>query len=435
MKNIKLTTKLSHYFIFLLLISLFSCGGGGSTAETNGQDTLITPVGDLSGDWQVVGTDSSATPSCNGVGFDLTVTISQSGNNLTVTNFRASTLKGIISGNTFSFSGSYAEGVGTTTITSSSSMISADCNQFTGNDSWSWADGTFICTGTSSYTGTRINSTSCTGGGQVNNKPIRLTSTASGGSSSPDMGADGMKIVFHSSPKGNNDIWIMDADGNNPLALTNTPENEGHAHLNSNSSQVVFWSERTGQREIWKMNSDGSGQTQLTFSSINNASNGGAAWSPDDTKIVFRSFQNNNDDIWIMDANGTNPNQITTNAANDSSPQFSPDGTQIVFTSTRAGNNDIWMMDVDGSNPVPLTTNAAIDKQPHFSADGTKIIFETNRAGNFDLWIMNRDGLSKTQITSNSANDTKGDFNSDASFIFFGSNRSGNNEIWTKKIQ
>ncbi len=244
----------------------------------------------------------------------------------------------------------------------------------------------------------------------------------------PDWNAAGTRIVFRSTRSGNNDIWIMDADGGNQTQLTNTPENEGHPHFSSDGSQIVFWSERTGDREVWSMNSDGSGQTQITN---NTADDGGGAWSPDGTQIVFRSDRAGNNDVWLMDADGTNLIQLTTNTASDRAPQFSPDGTNIVFWSFRTGNGDIWIMNADGSNPIQLTTNLASDSQPHFSADSTQIVFHSNRSGNNDVWVMNSNGTGQTRVTTLSSDDSRGDFSPDGTQIVFQSDRSGNQEIWT----
>ena len=337
------SSKLIQQLVLVTVLALLSaCGGGGGGTDNSNIGSKKTgsnpPIGDMSGTWQVAGTDISSTAACNGVGFNVTATIIQSGNDLNVTGLRASTLSGTISGNQISFLGSYAEDGGTTTISKSILTITTDCNQFTGNDSWSWTDGSFSCSGTSTYTGTRLTGSGCGTPPPSASNLIQLTTNANS-DGTPDWSSDGKKIVFSSNRTGNNDIWIMNADGSSQTQLTNTSANEGHPHFSPDGKQIVFWSERSGFREVWTMNSDGSSQTQITNDMLND---GGAAWSPDGTQLVFRrNNQSGSGDIWVMDSDGTNLTQITTNAAKDGSPQFSPDGTQIVFASDRSGNDDI----------------------------------------------------------------------------------------------
>ncbi|HHJ35282.1 MAG TPA: hypothetical protein ENJ87_05920 [Gammaproteobacteria bacterium] len=421
-------SKFLNLFVFLLaLIVLTACGGEGDAGSAG----TIPPIGDMSGSWQISSSDSSSTPACDGVSVVLTATIVQSGNDLMLTGLGSNSLNGSISGDQMTWAGSYPEDGGTTTISTSTSTITSDCNQFTGNDSWSWSDGTFSCSGTSQFTATRLTGSGCSSPPQGSGSLVQITTNA-GSDSAPDWSADGTKIVFNSNRTGNKEIWIMNADGSSQTQLTNTAENEGHPHFSPDGTQIVFWSERSGFREIWKMNSDGSGQSQITNDKRNN---GGAAWSPDGTKIVFRrSNQSGNNDIWMMDPDGTNLTQLTSNTVNDGSPQFSPDGTQIVFSSNRTGNYDIWMMNVDGSNPVQLTTSGATDQQAHFSQDGTKLVYESwsGAGGDSNLWVMNRDGTNQTQVTTFSGSDGRGDFNPDGTQIVYQSTRSGNFDIWIR---
>ena len=59
-------------------------------------------------------------------------------------------------------------------------------------------------------------------------------------------------------------------------------------------SKIAFHSTRDGNNEIYVMNADGSGQTRLT----NNPAAGLLpAWSPDGIKIAFTSIRGGNQEI------------------------------------------------------------------------------------------------------------------------------------------
>jgi Tol biopolymer transport system component len=186
-------------------------------------------------------------------------------------------------------------------------------------------------------------------------------------------------------------IWVMDANGANPVART------------------------TG--------ATGTGDTE-------------PAWSPGGKFIAFArdvtsSTEDDGDEIYIMNANGTGLKRLTTSAGADFSPSFSPDGAKIVFSSTRAGNLEIYSMNTDGTGVTRLTNNAASDDYPVWSPDNKRIAFASDRAGNVEIYTMNVNGSGVTRMTTNTASDLVPDWSPDGSKLAFASDRSGNFDIWT----
>jgi Tol biopolymer transport system component len=89
----------------------------------------------------------------------------------------------------------------------------------------------------------------------------------------PAISSDGHWIVFVSQEGGsgqNDEIWIIDKNGNRRQQLTFTDwEWNKLPSWSPDGSQIVFWSNRTGTSQIYVMNRDGSGLTQLTFEGAN----------------------------------------------------------------------------------------------------------------------------------------------------------------------
>ncbi len=242
---------------------------------------------------------------------------------------------------------------------------------------------------------------------------------------------DGTQITFLSDRDGNNEIYVMDADGSNEARLTNDAGADQRPSWSPDGAKIVFKSYRDGNGEIYVMNADGSNQTRLTN---NAADDSGPAWSPDGTKILFKSDRDGNGEIYVMDADGTNQTRITNNAATDSNAAWSPDGTQITFVSDRDGNDEIYVMDADGSNQMRITNNAATDTNTAWSPDGTKILFRSNRDGNDEIYVMDADGSNQTRLTSNAASEVTPHWSPDGSQIVFATNRDVNNEIYVADV-
>lgn len=85
----------------------------------------------------------------------------------------------------------------------------------------------------------------------------------------------GSKIVFHSGRDGNDEIYIMNADGSEQTRLTYNPMHDGYACLSQNGKKIVFERIIDVTLEIYTMNVDGSEQTNISNNPTSND------WSPD----------------------------------------------------------------------------------------------------------------------------------------------------------
>jgi len=240
--------------------------------------------------------------------------------------------------------------------------------------------------------------------------PVNLTNNT-GNDRYPDWSPDGSKIVFSSDRDGNFEVYIMDKDGLNQTRLTNTPENElRYPVFSPDGSKIVFSLNKDGDEEIYMMNSDGSNQTRLTNYPGRDAA---PSWSPDGSQILFESNKYGNLEICIMNADGSNVKQITFTDWDNWEPHFSPDGSKIVFGSNREGteNREIYVMDANGSNTTRLTFSPENSWafSPRWTADGSQIVFETcvgtSSEYSSKISIMNADGSNLLDLTDLSTDD------------------------------
>jgi TolB protein len=196
--------------------------------------------------------------------------------------------------------------------------------------------------------------------------PLRLTDWE-GTDAEGNWSADGERIVFVSDRAGpllteasNLDIYVMDNDGSNVIRLTDDPEPDIDPAWSPDGTQIVFVSMRIAGSELYVMNADGSSVTLLLEDPTGQLYR--PAWSPDGTTILYQ--QDPCCDLWLMNSDGADRRNITNTRYDDGEAEWSPDGTQIVFNSDRTGNSEIWIMDADGSNLVQVTNHPSWDGFP-----------------------------------------------------------------------
>ena len=152
--------KASKFLMFVLLllsaaIFITNCGGGGGDKESSTPAPAPTTCANVAGTWNTVEqVDGTA---CGEGNFteNNTYNVAQNGCNLTVTDGSGNTFTGSINGNSGTWSGSFPEDGGTTTINSLSLTVSADGNSFSGSSSWTWVGTNSSCSGTTNSTGTK----------------------------------------------------------------------------------------------------------------------------------------------------------------------------------------------------------------------------------------------------------------------------------------
>src|SRR6185295_11378390 len=97
----------------------------------------------------------------------------------------------------------------------------------------------------------------------------RLTTTAKI-DEQPAWSPDDSKIAFASRRADKDgaglDIWVMDANGQNPVRLTTAKDDDTAPAWSPDGTKIAFQSKRNGAPEIWVMNANGTGQTRLTNS-------------------------------------------------------------------------------------------------------------------------------------------------------------------------
>jgi Tol biopolymer transport system component len=196
---------------------------------------------------------------------------------------------------------------------------------------------------------------------------------------SPAWSPDGAQIVFVSARDGNSEIYVVDVQqalqdpgGADQRRLTHNDVDDDNPSWSPSPSeaggQIAFVSRRDGNDEIYVMGADGSGQQRLTH---NDVDDWWPVWSPDGSQIAFTSAREGDYATYLMDADGGNQRRLTNNDGDDWRPGWSPDGARIAFQSNPGGQWDIYVIHVEdalqgvhGTDRRRLTTGGASDQHP-----------------------------------------------------------------------
>jgi Tol biopolymer transport system component len=197
-------------------------------------------------------------------------------------------------------------------------------------------------------------------------------------------------------------LYRMEADGSNVVDLTPSAE-AFDGDWSPDGSRIVFTATAGEVFGVFVMNANGSNPVAL------GVSGGSVRWSPDGQKILFTSGGSFLTDatIQVMTADGSGITALTTGR----SPDWSPDGTRIAFW--RIGQcvvdicgADVYIMAADGSQVRKLTNSQGpFDsfESPAWSPDGSKIAYcRSVFLGGSGVYVMNPDGSDNRALSGTS---------------------------------
>jgi Tol biopolymer transport system component len=253
-------------------------------------------------------------------------------------------------------------------------------------------------------------------------------------------------------------IYLMDSDGSNVTQLTFDPVSKSTPMWSPDGTQLLYVADGGdgpyGTRyhlDIWVINADGSDPVNLTQSRRNDED---PEWTPDGTQIVFTSERaDTNPQLFIMNADGSEVELISGGYASEYNPTFSPDGEYLAFSSTiyytlswrtgfnyglvelidiqrrigrsiqpawspdgefiayvrnkTSGQEDIYILEAESRGAViTRLTFTSTSTDPAWSPDGQWIVYTSvPEPGNYEIFIMDRGGRFQTNLTNHPAED------------------------------
>jgi Tol biopolymer transport system component len=182
---------------------------------------------------------------------------------------------------------------------------------------------------------------------------------------SVDPSPDERWLAFDSNRSGNQDAYVMPADGGEAIAVTTDPANDFAPVWSPDGKRLAYHSFRTGTRNVFISDRDGSHTVQITHGAFNHWN---PRWSPDGKTFALFADRSGDWEVFTVPTSGGEPQQRTTQKA--VAPRWSPDGKTLGFTSP----DGLWTMPIAAGAPVRLV--AATDIANHnWSRDGSTIYY------------------------------------------------------------
>ncbi len=148
----RMASKLSMFTVLLISLGvvLTACGGGGGGDSSSGTSDTCEMT---AGTWRTT-EKIDATDCGEGTYTEYnTYIVTQSGCDIIVEDSYGGSYSGSINGSTISWTGSFPDDGGTTTVNSLILTVSGDT--ISGHASWTWTDGVDSCSGTAQISGTK----------------------------------------------------------------------------------------------------------------------------------------------------------------------------------------------------------------------------------------------------------------------------------------
>jgi len=249
------------------------------------------------------------------------------------------------------------------------------------------------------------------------------------------------RVVYESHGADRVDIHRYEAGTAAPVALTDRRARDLRPRWSPDGLQVAFFSDASGNDDIWVVNADGSGLRQLT-------DHPGADFDPDwlpDGRLLFASDRDGDQNIYMLDPRSGTITQLTHyDSGRTGGPSAAADGRRITFSSDGMFSWQVYVLDLDSgaieriTGPVPGACNSAWrpgsdriaymsggdligtdlrsiapsgadsrrlagdtgnNEDPQFSEDGSRLVWVSDRDGNWEIWEADGDGNGERRVS------------------------------------
>ena len=232
--------------------------------------------------------------------------------------------------------------------------------------------------------------------GEAIGAPFPITNQTGTRNNQPAFSPDGRKLAYMEFVRGvGADIYVSDADGKNPAAITTVPRNL-IPNWFADGDQIAFVSFRENHWSVWAI-SQQSRREHLLLDIGRDIQY--ARLSPDGKQLAFNQAEGGVINTWIAEVPGGKPRQLTFDKELAAFPCWSPDGKYLALQVKRGDDAFVYLIPAAGGEAVQLTFGHGRSWPYSFSPDGDKILFAGDRGGVWNLYWVSRATKEVKQVT------------------------------------
>lgn len=245
----------------------------------------------------------------------------------------------------------------------------------------------------------------------------QLTDDADWDSWSPRLSPDRRTILVHRAPAGVHDkdhtkvsLWAMASDGSGltelrPPGLDGWVQ-QGHAEWSPDGGRLTMFGGSKINPQVWITDAFGQNPKAVTDRP---GANLDPAFTPDGTHVLFVGCPGaictpSKYEVYRVSLDGSDEQRLTDDDLRDHDPYLSPDGSTLAWLTSFGGSGlgvwDIQLADPDGRDARRLVDDDEVTSRPEFSADGQTIFTHrwTQGDSGFQVYRISLDGTA-TNLT------------------------------------
>jgi tricorn protease len=183
-----------------------------------------------------------------------------------------------------------------------------------------------------------------------------------------DVAPDGKRVVIST----HGEIFTAPTDEGELRQLTDRASRDLNPQYSPDGKSIAFVSDQDGQEEIYVIDAEGAGAVKKVTDQ--DALKTSFLWSPDSKSIAYSTSDHK---ILTIGVDGKNLKELASSRYGQiSNPVWSPDGKLIAYSKTDASrSSDVYLIPSQGGEEKKITFDSLNESNPRFSADGTKVYF------------------------------------------------------------
>ena len=244
------------------------------------------------------------------------------------------------------------------------------------------------------------------------------------------------EIAFISTRLGYREVFVIDADGRNARAATNSRSIKAFPDWLPDGGGILYTTYlKTGMPDVFVTSRGRARAGRILRNVLSDWPKYRGVFSPDGEELALVATIGEASDIFRVGRDGKQKTQLTNNGkVIDVAPSWSPDGKWIAFVSDRAGTPQIYVMDRDGENVRRLSYQSSYSATPAWSPDGRWIAYGVRTQGQFDIYLTDPEGEVNVPHMVHRRNDEYPSWSPDGRKVVCSSYRRGRPDLYVVDV-